>query len=237
MCLLALLYRVADDAPVIVGANREESTARPGEPPQILDGPCRIVAGRDPKEGGTWLGVNDHGLLIAVTNRPKTDVPEQARSRGLLARDLLGCSNSAIASELATAELEQNRYRGCNVLCVDRERAVVLHAGDWLRIRALPPGVHVIANADVNDATDPRVDHVLNQLHQKPLGNSEHCLLALRELCAQTENPSICQMGESWGTVSSSLIALGQSPSQNVYLHAQGPPCKTPYQDFSSLVQ
>ena len=33
MCLLALFYRVVDDAPVVAGANREELYARGGEPP------------------------------------------------------------------------------------------------------------------------------------------------------------------------------------------------------------
>src|SRR5207253_2764050 len=41
MCLLALFYRVVEDAPLVVGANREEAYARGGEPPRILDGVCR----------------------------------------------------------------------------------------------------------------------------------------------------------------------------------------------------
>ena len=36
---------------------------------------------RDLEAGGTWLGVNGHGVLIAVTNRHKVDVPAQPRSR------------------------------------------------------------------------------------------------------------------------------------------------------------
>ena len=38
MCLLALFFHVVEDAPVIVGANREEQYERGGEPPQILPG-------------------------------------------------------------------------------------------------------------------------------------------------------------------------------------------------------
>ena len=53
MCLLALFYRVAEDAPVVAGANREEVYARGGEPPRILEGPVRAVAGIDPTAGGT----------------------------------------------------------------------------------------------------------------------------------------------------------------------------------------
>src|SRR3954453_5320422 len=62
MCLLALFFRMVEDAPLVAGANREEAYARGGSPPQILDGPCRAVAGLDPLAGGTWFGVNEHGV-------------------------------------------------------------------------------------------------------------------------------------------------------------------------------
>src|SRR3954447_20357315 len=89
MCLLALFYRAVGDAPVVVGANREEFYARGGLPPRLLGGRPAVLAGLDPAAGGTWLGVNEHGLLVALTNRPKSAVPPRPRSRGLLVRDLL----------------------------------------------------------------------------------------------------------------------------------------------------
>src|SRR5262245_49431399 len=161
MCLLALFFRVADDAPLVVGANREEAYARGGLPPQLLDGPTRAVAGLDPVAGGTWLGVNEHGVLVAVTNRRKTRLPQQPRSRGLLARELLGCPTAAAAVERATRELESDRYAGCNFLCADFDRAVVLHGGDWLRVRPLPPGLHVMGNDDVNDGSVQRIGEAM----------------------------------------------------------------------------
>ena len=127
------LFRAVEDAPVVVGANREEMYARDGEPPRLFDGPPRFVAGVDPVAGGTWLGVNEHGLLVAVTNRPKSDLPRELRSRGLLTRDLLGYRDTTSASEFAAHALGKNHFAGCNILCVDRSSAVVLHAGDWLR--------------------------------------------------------------------------------------------------------
>ena len=48
MCLVALFFRMVDDAAVVVGANREEFFARGGEPPQRLDETGHIVGGRDP---------------------------------------------------------------------------------------------------------------------------------------------------------------------------------------------
>src|SRR5436309_9198000 len=105
MCLIALFFRVVEDAPLIVGANREEFYARGGESPRLLDGPVRAVAGLDPAAGGTWLGLNEHGVLVAVTNRARSRPPERPRSRGLLARDLLGCSSATAAVEKARLAL------------------------------------------------------------------------------------------------------------------------------------
>src|SRR5262245_16152551 len=176
MCLVALFYRVVEDAAVVVGANREEYFARGGEPPQLQTGPGRFAAGRDPAAGGTWLGVSEHGVLVAVTNRLKSEVPPRPRSRGLLARELLGCRTAAAAAELAARELGQNPYAGCNVLCAGGDAAVVLHAGDWLRVRPLPPGLHVLTNHDVNDASDRRLGHALWWLGNRGYAVAEDCV-------------------------------------------------------------
>jgi uncharacterized protein with NRDE domain len=243
MCLLALFFRVVEDAPVIIGANREEFYARGGSPPgsllaQAAGRQARAVAGTDPVAGGTWLGVNEHGLLIAVTNRPQSKAPERPRSRGLLARDLLAFSSAAAAAEHATAELERGVYAGCNLLCADAAAATLIQAGDWLRVRPLPPGLHVLTNGDVNDAHDPRLAHVLAFLGGRRYRHADDCLAALREVCAHhgPEHPPVCFRGPDRGTVSSTLIALRRPPASPTLLHAQGPPDRTPYADCSRLL-
>jgi len=239
MCLLALFFRVVEDAPLVIGANREEAYTRVGEPPQRLDGPGRAVGGRDPLAGGTWLGVNEHGLLTAVTNRFKSRVPEAPRSRGLLVRELLACRTAAAAMDQAARELSSGRYAGCNVVCADAASLYVLQAADWLRVRMLPPGIHVLTAHDVNDESDRRLGHALWWLHQRPYDTAEDCIAALKQLCAQPGNPDppMCLRGAEGGTVSSSIIALRPPGEPASYLHAQGPPDATPYQDYSHLLQ
>jgi uncharacterized protein with NRDE domain len=239
MCLVALYFQAIKDAPLFVGANREEAYARGGTPPQLLAGPCSIVAGIDPVAGGTWLGVNQYGLLAAVTNRPKSHPPVNPRSRGLLLREILNCADAKSAADLAARELGQNRYGGCNVVCADQADLLVLLAGDWLRIRTLPPGLHVLTAHDVNDSSDRRLGHALWWLGQRDAADADTCIQALKQLCAQTANggPPICLRGEHGGTVSSSIIALRSSLSQSTYLHAQGPPDRTPYEDYSILLR
>jgi uncharacterized protein with NRDE domain len=237
MCLLALFFRMVEDAPVVVGANREEEYSRGGTPPQLVTGgPARFIAGLDPVAGGTWLGVNEHGVLAAVTNRRKLELPRQPRSRGLLVRDLFACRTAKEASDLATRELDRGLYAGCNILCADAAGAWVLEAADWLRIRPLPPGLHVLTNHDINDASDHRLAHALGWLSQRDYANAAECVAALKELCPQRGDPPICIRGARGGTTSSSIIALRQPLDRGIYLHAQGPPDVTPYVDYSHLL-
>jgi hypothetical protein len=238
MCLLALLFRVVEDAPVIAGANREEFYQRGGEPPRLLDGAVRAVAGVDPVAGGTWIGVNANRVLVAVTNRRKLEVPPQPRSRGLLVRELLACPSAEAAVQHAIRSLERQPYAGANFLCADATRAVVIQAGDWLRIRPLPPGIHVLANGDINDASDPRVAHALDWLNRRRYAVADQCVLALRQLCAQHEpdDPPMCFRDRERGTVSSSIVVLRDNLANATYLHAQGPPDQTPYVDYSPLL-
>jgi uncharacterized protein with NRDE domain len=239
MCLLALLYRVVEGSAVVVGANREEYYHRGGEPPRRHEGPVPYVAGTDPLAGGTWLGVNAAGVVVAVTNRRKSRVPEAPRSRGLLVREALGFASAAEAAALAVRELGQDRYAGCNFVCADARDAVVIHAGDWLRVRPLPPGAHVLANRDINDASDVRVGYAQGWLLQVRHHAAGTCVEALRQLCASHEPPGapMCFREAERGTVSSSIIALRPSLANSTYLHAQGPPDRTPYADCSHLLR
>lgn len=238
MCLLALFFRVVEDAAVVAGANREEYYQRGGEAPRLLPGPIRAVAGVDPVAGGTWFGVNEKGVLVAVTNRRKGDVPPQPRSRGLLVREMLACPTAAAAVEHGIRALEHDRYAGANFLCADADRAVVIQAGDWLRLQPLPPGIHVLTNGDLNDAGDPRLHYARDWLNRRPYATAGDCLRALRQLCAQhqPDDPPMCFRDRERGTVSSSLVALRGTLSDSTYRHAQGPPCQTPYVDYSYLL-
>lgn len=238
MCLLAVLFRMVEDAPLIVGANREEDYARGGTEPDLREGPLPFVAGLDPVAGGTWLGVNARGVLIAVTNRPKLPIPESPRSRGLLVRDLLAARTAREARDQAITALDSHPYMGCNLICADADDAFVIQGGDWLRVMPLPPGAHVITNADVNQMMDPRVAYSLGQLRPRDFDSSVDAMATLCRLCSQSGPPvPICLRGPRSGTVSSTVLTLPPALGQGALYHAQGPPDRVPYQDRSDLLQ
>jgi hypothetical protein len=90
MCTLTF---VPTDEGYVAGMNRDERLTRPvAIPPQVLelDGATAIY----PREvsGGTWIGCNNHGNLLALLNwndvTPPVDVA-QLRTRGLLIPKLI----------------------------------------------------------------------------------------------------------------------------------------------------
>jgi hypothetical protein len=254
MCLLALFYHQIEGVPILLAANREEDYARPATGPMLLDGVPRVVCGLDRLAGGTWLGLSQYALVAAITNRPKHGQPADRRSRGLLCSDLLRCVSAEQAAATAARELASGRYDGCNALCVDLRSAYVVHGGDTLEELPLEPDIHVVTAGDVDDAGCPRVVHAREQLARweqdgnapavaaslSPIGRTRHWLEAAAQLCREHGGhgtPAICLHNEQHGTVSSSLIALPESSDQVIYRHAPGPPCRTPYEDYSDLAR
>jgi hypothetical protein len=237
--MLAILFRTIDDCPVLVTANREEFYDRQGTEPQLWDGDPSFVAGRDPRAGGTWLGVNQHGVLVAITNRPKLHQPPQPRSRGLLCRDLLSNLTARAAHERALIEFDRQAYAGCNLLAIDAAGAYVVQAGEFLRSCPLPPGNHIVTVRGLNETTDDRSAYALDRLARSNPRTANEWLSELQRLCGDhgdSAHPPICLHAADRGTVSSSIIALPENLSQARWLHAQGPPCRTAFTDFSHLL-
>lgn len=79
--------------------NRDELKTRAAAlPPSIRHSTegNEYIAPHDPDGGGTWLAVNDYGLIVAMLNLyPKNALAvwSPRRSRGLLVQDLMNCRN------------------------------------------------------------------------------------------------------------------------------------------------
>ena len=241
MCLLLLQFRTVAAAPVLVAANREEMFGRPATVPSIQPGVPRVLCATDQQAGGTWLGVNQFGVVIGVTNRFKSNLPKEPRSRGLLCRDLLACTSAAEATALALAELKTGRYAGANFACFDRRTAAVVHGGDEIEVVALEAGVHLLTNGDVNDPHDFRQRFARQFLARSypntPRSFIDHTAKLLRQGPDELGQPTIILRGPDRGTVSSTILAVTQGNEPARYLHSSGAPDLHSYEDYSELLQ
>ncbi|MEQ8165308.1 MAG: NRDE family protein, partial [Alphaproteobacteria bacterium] len=150
MCTVLLLRRPGHAWPALLAANRDEMLDRPwSSPARHWPERPEVVAGRDLLAGGTWLGVNNHGLVACILNRAQSLGPApNKRSRGEIVLDALDHADAAAAAQ-ALAALEPTAYRTFNLVLIDNRD------GFWLRntgpeengieVRRLPDGFSMLA--------------------------------------------------------------------------------------------
>lgn len=241
MCLLAIQYRLVPESPILVAANREEFYDRESQPPSIQSGKPRILSGTDLQAGGSWLGVNQNGLFVGVTNRMKMSAPMAPRSRGVLCRELLRASSAQRAVDLALEELGTGAYDGVNYVIADSDSGWCVHGGDELTVVELEEGLNIVANRNMNDSRDERVALARRLLTLQTLDSPVKFLAVASKVFARPpaspDRPSMVIRGQMRGTVSSTLISLGQKPRDAIFQFADGAPDETKYEDYSPLLR
>lgn len=242
MCTLAIYFRLFEGFPIVVAANRDEARDRPSAPFQRLAEAPSVWGGRDLRAGGTWLGVNEHGVVAGILNRrPARDGNGEFRSRGLLCLEALRAERAAEAAARAMAE-DPRRYRPFSLLVADAERAFLLHQGEQaVEATPLEPGLHVLGNVLPRDASAKRTRayglfaSATAALAVDP--RSAGAEAALRSALSDHHPPqgsgdprdAICVHAGDYGTVSSSLIFYAAREPAFYTAHALGPPCRAPF--------
>jgi len=240
MCFLELVYKQVPDFSVVIAANRDEMVERPALPPcQVRPG---VWAGVDQIAGGTWLGVNAHGMVVGIANlRSQTPANPKARSRGVLCLDLLAQPNVELTRKVLEDELRRHPYNGFNLLVAHTRQSAVATCVDGELIWAdLEPGVHVIGNSRPDSMDDPKV--VRGKSLITATASLDTLLPSLLSLCRDHgQRPdgadAICVHGSRHATRSSTILAIHDAdPTRYLYLYAEGNPCRSEYEDLSSLL-
>lgn len=217
MCTIVLAWNVLADAPVAIAANRDEAVDREARPPRLLGDDPQVVAPQDARAGGTWIGVSERGLLVAITNR-WTEPPEPVRSdattavetdattadtagdrrsRGLLVRDALDAADATEALEVVREALAADSYAGFNLLIADAERATYL---EW--------DGHAPADAATEDGASAGA--AADGLRERDLEPGIHAIV----------NPGLNEVDDRAERLREVLAVDGASPAAGVWLDA-----------------
>lgn len=245
MCTLIVAWRAFEETPICAAANRDEAVDRPSTPPRVRDGDPAVLAPRDERAGGTWLGYNEAGVLAAVTNRWVSG--EGERSRGLLVDDCLGERSASDAVELVESELRRRSYAPFHLLVADGEACLlVVHDGDGdFRRHRLSPGVHIVVNVgfdgewfvperrpDAGRQQAQNADRVRTELQPTDGETAAEWTDRAGSLLGDHEY-GVCIHGDGFGTRSSSLLRLG---NERIFEYADGPPCEAPFRRVDESV-
>lgn len=243
MCTVILLHRPGHPWPLLLAANRDERLDRPwSAPARHWPGCPGVLAGRDDGAGGTWMGLNQAGVLAAVLNRPHSLGPAPGkRSRGELPLTALDAPTAeAAAAHLAT--LDAALWRPFNMVLADA-------AGGWFlrglgqgrpEARPLPPGLSIVTAHDPNDLSSPRIARALPRFAAAPAPDPDAGdWLGWEALLADTapgENRAAALNVpplHGFGTVCSSLVALA-ADGRRVWRFCPAPPAASAFRTLDT---
>jgi uncharacterized protein with NRDE domain len=145
MCLILLAWRVREDLPFIVAANRDEFHSRPASSAAFWTDRPAILAGRDLQAQGTWMGVSRAGKFAAVTNYRGAREPSAAESRGALVTRYLE-NGEAPGHYMENVARRAQAYSGFNLLAAD-DAELWWMSNRGGEPRRLEPGIYGLGNA------------------------------------------------------------------------------------------
>jgi len=144
MCLIVFAYNVHPSYRLVLAANRDEFYERPSSPAGFWKDHPRMLAGRDLKSGGTWLGITKDGRFAAVTNyRDPSSLKNAAPSRGSLVSNYL-TGRQKIENYLRKISEQAAQYNGFNLLAGDNDALFVFSSRG--QKQKLKPGLYGLSN-------------------------------------------------------------------------------------------
>ncbi len=221
MCTVVILRRPGHAWPLLLAANRDEMGDRPWQAParHWPDRP-EVVAGLDELAGGSWLGLNDAGVLAAILNRRNALGPAPGlRSRGELVLEALDHADASVAAE-ALGALASRAYRSFNLVVADDRDAFWLRSGGpdgpaRPHLAEIPIGLSMVTASDLDDPGDPRIAFHLPRWRSAAVPDVAPAdwrawedLLASRAHAGDPSGAMRFHLASGFGTVSSALIAV-----------------------------
>ena len=149
MCLILFAIDQHPAYRLILAANRDEFYDRPTKSMHIWPDKPGILAGRDLKGGGTWLGITRNQRFAALTNfRDPANIKFQAPSRGMILTDFLESSKTPQAF-LSKLSKSSDQFNGFNLLLSDRNDFFYFSSqtGEYQKLK---PGFYGLSNHHLN---------------------------------------------------------------------------------------
>ena len=237
MCTLILKKPLHHDGHLQIFGNRDERLNRPATGfERIIIDKTVAWAPRDLEKGGTWLGVNEHGIFAGLTNRyapegyPDADL---SASRGALPRRALALRTVSDAAAQIREMTQQKVYPGFHLLLsTSKETKLMVWNGRSLREEWLEQSLVVITERSFGDQKPAREIRLAKALTDSPhLLNlddvtrvlSHHEPNSIDAVCVHLD-------GINYGTRTAVCITLAETLDGMEVWESQSPPCQARWQ-------
>lgn len=164
MCILFLAINQHEKYPLVILANRDEFQERPTTSARFWKEYPELLAGRDEKEGGTWLGITKKGKISALTNYRDIPLHKEGReSRGLLVKDFLTSEISTL-TYLDLLISKRESYNPYNIL-IGNQKELYVYNNVSNESQKLTDGFHGLSNAYLNSPW-PKISRGIEHLKE-----------------------------------------------------------------------
>ena len=227
MCTSIISINYSKEWPVIIGSNRDEDLKRESKFPgrHWSNNYPNIIAGKDEKKQGSWIGINDFNIVALIHNRKKNKKIINSISRGKIVLEVLNYSNINDSLEYIY-KLNRFDYENFNLLIANCKSVYwVKHdlREKNIQIKQLNEGISILTEKDLNDKSDKKIDYLLKLFSSseipKPSNNSWESWQSnlTKKSDNFDENKNICFVNYrlNYGTRSSALIAIPNSKVNN----------------------
>jgi len=182
MCLAVFSYKSDPNYPLIYASNRDEFYERPTQPATFWYDNPKLLAGRDLKAGGTWMGLTKDYRFAALTNyRDPKNILSDAPSRGDIVTDFL---NSKKHAREFMVELKSGagRFNGFNLIAGSIDELWYFNNQDF-SIQKLEPGIYTLSNALLNTPwpKTEKAENLFRTVLQKGDANEQELFELLRD--------------------------------------------------------
>ncbi len=163
MCILFLAINEHPNYPLIICANRDEFYNRPTKAAHFWQQQKGLLAGRDLKAGGTWLGINQQGEFAALTNiRTGIQVDDTKKTRGELVTQFLHRDSKIDLQWLIDNSDQYNPFN----LMYGSVKGLSCYNSQSKTLTPLNDGFHSVSNGALDDIW-PKMKRGLAMLEEK----------------------------------------------------------------------
>lgn len=214
MCLILFAYDIHPRYRLVLAANRDEFFERPAAPLHFWEDNPEILAGRDLKQMGTWMGITRKGRLAALTNyRDPGGIKEGAPSRGDLVVNFLRGSMGP-AEYLHEIEAGADSFNGFNLIVGDQD-GLYYGSNRGGRFRKLGPGFYGLSN-HLLDTPWPKIRSGLARFETLVTAGKANMMPDLEDLLKNQERPSDKELpdtgvGMAWERLLAPIFISGLS--------------------------
>jgi len=171
MCIISFHFKEHPRYKLIIAANRDEFYGRPTKAAHYWEDHPTLLAGRDLKEMGTWLGITKQGKFAALTNYRDPSLEQENKvSRGEIVTSFL-TSDKTPVTFLNELRDRKDEFNGFNVI-VGTPDELYYYGNRQEKIIKVEPGTHSISNHLLNTPW-PKVKKARKMLRDYALNHTD----------------------------------------------------------------